>query len=408
MARAVVIGAGFAGLAAATALADHGIDVVVLEARDRVGGRVWSDRLETEAGESHVIERGAEFVLDGYSTLRELADRFGLRLADTGMSYYVREPRGVPGVGVDELVEAGRTVARNAAGARGSVTDLVGQFGLSPGVGDALLARVEISSGVAAERLRPEVLEHVAAFERLPSHRIESGNQALAEAMAAELGSRVRLGEPVRAIDWTGRPEVITDAGGLECEAVILALPAPVLAQLPISPGLPQGRHDALARMELGHAAKLHVALREPAPASAIMSVPERFWCWTVTDNSGAVVPVLNAFAGSGAALERLAVTKGPAQWLARLQRLRPDVRVDAEHARITTWHDDPWAQLAYSADGVGAHRDDRTLLGAPLGPLHFAGEHLAGNWSGLMEGALRSGREAAAGFLARQALRPV
>jgi monoamine oxidase len=59
----IVIGAGFAGLAAATELADRGVDVLVLEARDRVGGRVWSDR----AG-CAVIERGAEFVLDGYES----------------------------------------------------------------------------------------------------------------------------------------------------------------------------------------------------------------------------------------------------------------------------------------------------------------------------------------------------
>ena len=88
--RTIVIGAGFAGLAAADRLAERGADVLVLEARDRVGGRVWSEWL---AGA--VIERGAEFVLDGYDELRRLAAREGLALADTGMSYYQREPRGV-------------------------------------------------------------------------------------------------------------------------------------------------------------------------------------------------------------------------------------------------------------------------------------------------------------------------
>src|SRR6185295_3177916 len=105
----IVIGAGFAGLAA-TELADRGVDVLVLEARDRVGGRVWSDR----AGGA-VIERGAEFVLDGYEVLRGHAARFGLELADTGMSYYVREPRGVECT-AEELQAAGRAVAREAAG----------------------------------------------------------------------------------------------------------------------------------------------------------------------------------------------------------------------------------------------------------------------------------------------------
>ena len=94
MDRVVVIGGGFAGLAAATELADRGVDVLVLEARDRVGGRVWSERVRAPGGELELLEGGAEFILDGYEVMRELAHRYRLGLADTGMSYYVREPRG--------------------------------------------------------------------------------------------------------------------------------------------------------------------------------------------------------------------------------------------------------------------------------------------------------------------------
>ncbi len=81
--RIVVIGAGFAGLAAASELADRGHDVLVLEARDRVGGRVWSERIDVPGGGSAVIEHGAEFVLDGYTELRRLADRLGLDRSPT-------------------------------------------------------------------------------------------------------------------------------------------------------------------------------------------------------------------------------------------------------------------------------------------------------------------------------------
>ena len=66
----VVIGAGFAGLAAADALRAGGAEVTVLEARDRVGGRVWS----VPFGEGAVIERGAEFILPGYESMEALAD----------------------------------------------------------------------------------------------------------------------------------------------------------------------------------------------------------------------------------------------------------------------------------------------------------------------------------------------
>jgi monoamine oxidase len=352
----IVIGAGFAGLAAATELADRGVDVLVLEARDRVGGRVWSDR----AGGA-VIERGAEFVLDGYEVLRGYAARFGLELADTGMSYYVREPRGVPCT-AEELQAAGLAVARTSGT---SVADAVARADLSPAAAEAVLARVEISAALGADRLGAEVLEHAAAFEPLPSHRIAGGNQRLAEAMAERLGDRVRLGVEVRSLDELGAGHVI------------LAVPLPGLRRFE----LPDWKRAALDRAEMGHAAKLHVPLARPAPTSAVMSVPGRYWCWTTAGNAG----VLNCFAGSPRALDRLGVTDGPETWLESVATLRPDLEL-ADGAVLTTWPDG-----AYSAAGL-----DEAALAAPAGHLHFAGEHTAGAWAGLMEGALRSGIRAA------------
>jgi monoamine oxidase len=91
--RVVVAGAGFAGLLAADRVAQAGHEVVVLEARDRVGGRVWSQEL-VPGDPRTVVERGGEFVLDGYDVMRAVAGELGLRFADTAMSYYEREPRG--------------------------------------------------------------------------------------------------------------------------------------------------------------------------------------------------------------------------------------------------------------------------------------------------------------------------
>ena len=82
-ARVCVIGAGFAGLAAAAALADGGLEPLVLEARDRVGGRVRSRRLDNGA----VVELGAEFVEDDQETLLATARRLGLAMAPAGMAY---------------------------------------------------------------------------------------------------------------------------------------------------------------------------------------------------------------------------------------------------------------------------------------------------------------------------------
>jgi hypothetical protein len=183
--------------------------------------------------------------------------------------------------------------------------------------------------------------------------------------MAERLGDRVRLGVEVRALDE------------LDAEHVILAVPLPALREL----ALPDWKRAALDRVEMGHAAKLHVPLARPAPTSAVMSVPDRYWCWTAAGAEG----VLNCFAGSPAALDRLAVASGPDTWLGRVRELRPDLEL-ADGAVLTTW-----PRGAYSSAG-----HDEDLLTAPAGRLHFAGEHTAGPWAGLMEGALRSGRRAA------------
>ena len=93
MPRVVVVGAGFAGLAAADELRAAGIEVTVLEARDRVGGRVWSVPF---AGS--VVERGAEFILPGNTAVESLAARFDLPLVRKGTPYGRRAPRGAEAV----------------------------------------------------------------------------------------------------------------------------------------------------------------------------------------------------------------------------------------------------------------------------------------------------------------------
>ena len=164
--------------------------------------------------------------------------------------------------------------------------------GLPRAAAEAVLARVEISAALGADRLGAEVLEHAAAFDPLPSHRIAGGNQRLAEAMAERLGDRVRLGVEVRSLDE------------LDAAHVILAVPLPALSRFE----LPDWKRAALEQAEMGHAAKLHVPLARPAPTSAVMSVPGRYWCWTAAGNDG----VLNAFSGSPGALDRLGVAGRP------------------------------------------------------------------------------------------------
>jgi monoamine oxidase len=354
-----------------------------------------------------VIERGGEFVLSGYDTLEALAAEHGLSLAETGMSYYVREPRGVGGVDAQTLGHAGRTVAHAAHDiGEGSVQDVVAATGIPRPHADAVLARVEISCALEASRLAPSVLEHVASFEPLPSHRIAGGNQGLANAMAGALGpERVKLSTPALGLDRGGdRIGVAVEGATIEANQVVLALPLTVLRGLPIDPPLPGWKLQTLASVEVGQAAKLHIPLATAAPISAVMSVPDRYWCWTATQVDGRVAPMLNCFAGSPSALTRLEVADGAATWVARVLQLRPELAPVPAAAVLTTWHDDPWAQGAYRAQGLAAV--DESRLEAPVDGLHFAGEYAAGPFSGLMEGALRSGLRAAAEIRHARSLR--
>jgi monoamine oxidase len=128
------------------------------------------------------------------------------------------------------------------------------------------------------------------------------------------------------------------------------------------------------------------------------MSVPERYWTWTATGDGDRPQPVVSAFAGSPRALARLAVAAGPERWLASIARLRDDLELAPEGALLSTWSDDPWVRAAYS---ISPPAEVAGVFGRPVGPLAFAGEHTGGEFAALMEGAVRSGRRAAASLLA-------
>ncbi len=390
---ALVVGAGLAGLSAADALAAAGDDVEVLEARDRVGGRTWSRRLEGGA----VIEMGAEFVLPGNIEVTRLARELGLGLWDKGMRYGVREPRGGTPTTIDAIADAARELgpALQAMGPELSVPELLGSLGLDPGARDAIVARVEISSAAAAEEIPAKDLAGIAHIGPEDAPSVAGGNQGLALGLAERLGDAVRLGDPVVRVTWNDGVEAETASGRVVgADQAVIAVPASVVDRIRFEPELPKAKRDALAAVRYGHAAKLFVPLGEPAPPGAVMNVPERWWCWTATGAADEPMPVVSCFAGSPRALERLEVEAGPQRWLQSLAALRPELALRPQDAVLSTWDSDPWVAAAYS---ISPAPELTAALAEPVGPLVFAGEHVGGEFNGLMEGAIRSGRAAAA-----------
>jgi monoamine oxidase len=389
-----VIGAGFAGLAAADALREAGAEATVFEARDRVGGRVWS----VPFGDGAVIERGAEFILPGYEVMNELASRFGIPLVLKGTPYGRRVPVGAEAVSQADLEDAFGRIAAAGGADRASAAEVIGGLGLDSRLESLIRTRVAISNGHPAEDLDASVLDEGAStFGDFDNHTLEGGNMRLAKALAAELGPAVHLSEPVRRVRWSDQGAgIATDRGEIHVDAVVVAIPTAPLAEIEFDPPLDGPTADALRAVTYGQNSKLFLRMRSPAPPSAVMSVAGHFWTYTQWGATGEPAPFLTGYTGTRSAIEALGGSDDREErWVTAVLELRHDLDLDPESALISSWHDDPWVRGSYSARTLSSPmRDDD--LAKPIGSLHFAGEHTAGEWHGLMEGALRSGRRAA------------
>jgi monoamine oxidase len=398
MKRVGVIGAGFAGLAAADALRSGGAEVTVLEARDRVGGRVWS----VPFADGAVIERGAEFILPGYDSMNALAARFGIPLVLKGTPYGRRVPIGEEAVSHAELEGVFDRLAAGTAADAASAAEAIASLDLDPPVAKLIQTRVAISNGYPTDDLAASVLDEGAStFGDFDNHTLEGGNMRLADALAGELGGSVRLESPVRSVRWSGDAvSIATDHSELEADAVVVAIPTAPLAEIEFDPPLEGATAEALRAVTYGQNSKLFLRLRSPSPPSAIMSVAGHFWTYTQLGADGRPAPFVTGYTGTMSAIDDLGGSDGFKRWVAAVAALRQDLDPEPESALLSSWNDDPWVRGSYSARTLSSPLRDDDLV-KPIGPLFFAGEHTAGEWHGVMEGALRSGRRAAEQVLA-------
>ncbi len=393
MKRVIVIGAGFAGLAAADALRAGGAEVTVLEARDRVGGRVWS----VPFGDGVVVERGAEFILPGYDLMNALAARFGIPLVLKGTPYGRRVPIGEEAVSHSALEGAFDRIAGGVTEDASSAGDLIAGLDLDPPLSKLIRTRVSISNGHPVDDLAASVLDEGAStFGDFDNHSLEGGNMRLAEALAAELGEAVRLSSPVRRVHWSQYAvNVATDDAEIKADAAVAAIPTAPLTEIEFDPPLEGATADALRAVTYGQNSKLFLRMQSLAPPSAIMSVAGHFWTYTQLGPDGEPAPFVTGYTGTMSAIDALGGSDGADRWAAALVALRGDLDLEPGSAMLSSWNDDPWVRGSYSARTLSSPLRDDDLV-KPIGPLFFAGEHTAGELHGLMEGALRSGQRAA------------
>ncbi len=360
-----------------------------------MGGRVWS----VPFGDGAIVERGAEFILPGYDVMRGMAERFGIPLVLKGTPYGRRVSVGAEAVSQTALEAAFDRLGGLVPGKAESAGDAITALGLDAPVDALIRTRVAISNGHPPEDLAASVLEEGAStFGDFDNHTLEGGNMRLAEALAAELRGALHLSSPVRRVRWSEEAvNVATDNDEIAADAAIIAIPTAPLAEIEFDPPLEGATAEALRSVTYGQNSKLFLRLLSAAPPSAIMSVAGRFWSYTQLGADGEPAPFLVGYTGTRPAIDALGGSDGVESWVTALVALREDLDLDPQpgNAMLSSWHDDPWVGGSYSARSVSSPLRDEDLV-KPIGPLVFAGEHTAGEWHGLMEGALRSGQRAA------------
>jgi monoamine oxidase len=404
-----VVGAGFAGLAAGLELHNLGFAVTTVEARHRVGGRVWSTRLPNGA----IVELGAEWIGPRDENVIEMAKRLDVPLEKVGVDFLIREAVNGAEVSSEDQQRVIQIAADTLAAIdKGTVAQsTLGEFVENLPIGEPertlLRTRMQGSFGTDLRNIALRML----SFRTSPLRgngsnadgdyayfRASEGNQSLAEAMAAQLPD-VHLGHIVTTIAHHQTGVTISGQAGddpfeIEADAVIIAVPVKLLAELEFSPALPTALAEAFSSVPMGTAAKLAIGTENPPSLRAIQDVEMPYWCWTGRGKDGVVRRAVTAFCGSKQAQQNLATNSNdPSTWFGKLQSANRDLEF-VDGPIMVDWSQDEWARGCYSAFDNTA-TDMIPLLSQPVGRLFFAGEHTAER-SATMDGALSSGLRAA------------
>ena len=441
-----VVGAGFAGLAAARAVVAAGADAVVLEARDRVGGRV----VNAEIGGGKVVEMGGQWVGPTQDRLYALAAELGVATFPTHsdgdnllrVDGKLRRYSGtIPRLGPLALLDVhfatrrlNRVARRIDPEAPWEAEDAAELDATSVGawidrtMRSRTAQRLMRVAGRTIWGAEPEELSllHLAfylrsagGFEMLTDveggaqqDRFEGGSQLVTIRMAEELGDRVVLGSPARRI--AHRPEGVTvEADGVSVRArrAIVAVPPPLVDRIDFAPALPPARRQLAHRMPMGWLVKCVALYDEPfwrADGFSGEALNESGPVTMVFDNSppdgspGALV----GFVGGADAHEfaKLGASERRAAVLGSFESLFGPPARAAERYIEQDWGAEEWSGGGPVANfATGGWSASGGALREPVGPVHWAGAETATVWNGYIEGAVLSGERAAAEALRGQ-----
>jgi monoamine oxidase len=431
-----VVGAGLAGLTAARRLSQAGRSVVVLEARDRVGGRVWTKT----SGDGVPVDMGACFVGPDHERMHALAKEMGVATFTTfvdgdnvlATGGKVRRYRGdIPRINPVALLSAGQAIARMNAMAKKVPVDAPWD---APKAAewDALSVRAWLTAGRVPTRLARDLIEatvracfaaelsEVSFLNWLFLARSAGGIESLMniaggyqdsqfiggvgqipDAMAAELGESVELGSPVTGVRQTGeRVEVTGGQEAVSARRVVLALPRSLAAGIRFDPALPADHALLIQQVPAGTEVKM-VAIydspfwRHDGVSGATVATDDEIEVTLDTcqpDHSQGVMagysagPRARALAALGAQERREVFVR------MLTTRLGPKAASPVE-VMEQNWAEEQWSRgcsMGHFPTGVLTQYGRR--LREPVGRLHWAGTETATTSYGAMDGAVRSG----------------
>jgi monoamine oxidase len=413
-----VVGGGLAGLTAARELGARGRRIVVLEARDRLGGRAW---FSSFAGTE--VEMGGGFVHRIQPFIWAEIERYGLDVVDNPdpERIFQRHDDGVEEAGsealdsflasIEVLCEDARTLIPDAQviptseealdADRLSLRDRLNSLDLDvaerdrlDALGSGLMSAPNDRAGFLPIVKSYALAEYDAALMLDSNGRwtIARGTRALVDAIASDVAGDVRMATPVEAISQTSTGVTIrTNDGDVSASAAIVAVPLNTLGSLVFDPPLAALKQEAAATGSVGLGVKVWATLRDGYPSS-FATAPDRFpltFAQTEAETADGR-PLVLAF---GPSAERLPLTDH-ASVAAAIEGMLPGAKVDAVGGH--DWVSDPYARGTWASYGPGTWLRWAAELDRPEGRIAFAGSDIARGWGAYMDGAIETGFRAA------------
>jgi monoamine oxidase len=403
----VIIGAGAAGLAAAQQLRKAGFDPLVLEARNRIGGRIWTDRSRAP------VEFGAEFIHGEYATTWELVRAGQIEVQEwSGPRHYALNGQRLPDEQdtalkdrTSELFEAverytgpdisvDQVLAASSQPGEAAIGYTQRWFANLEGADTSLLSASQLAN------------EHRLTSAGPTNFRFVNGYDQIVHALAD--GLEIRLNNPVEQIDWSEQGATLTLAKGKQIVAKKLLITVPIgvlqTGRPHFAPALPAEKQQAIQAIPMGHVTKVILWFKQSFwEPFGYLSTDGKVATWWPSGT--AAQPALTGYTGGPKALALDALDESEAVALS----LGEIVSLFGHRARElflggqrVSWSKDPWSEGAYTYSQVGMG-DARAMLAAPIADtLFFAGEAtLTNGHLATVHGAIESGRRAADEILA-------